>query len=131
MSFPRFYFLSNDELLDILANSKNPESVQVTALSSRTRYYPRAHSVRAYCVTNVSSALQPHLVKCFENVRHVLLWKQGVGPPSVKMLISAEGEGLVLPKYERCLDCRPLSQPPCFEVSTFHTDLPSILLLQS
>uniref|UniRef100_A0A8I6AN36 Dynein axonemal heavy chain 14 n=1 Tax=Rattus norvegicus TaxID=10116 RepID=A0A8I6AN36_RAT len=71
MNFPRFYFLSNDELLDILANSRDPESVQ------------------------------PHLVKCFENVRHVLLWKQGIGPPSVKMLISAEGEGLVLPKKIR------------------------------
>ncbi|XP_031192756.1 dynein heavy chain 14, axonemal isoform X3 [Mastomys coucha] len=71
ISFPRFYFLSNEELLDILANSKNPEAVQ------------------------------PHLVKCFENVRHMLLWKQGVGPPSVKMLISAEGEGLVLPKKIR------------------------------
>lgn len=30
----------------------------------------------------------------------MLLWKQEVGPPAVKMLISAEGEGLVLPKYE-------------------------------
>lgn len=33
-------------------------------------------------------------------MKHVLLWKHEVGPPSVKMLISAEGEGLVLPKYE-------------------------------
>ncbi|XP_074241361.1 dynein axonemal heavy chain 14 isoform X3 [Saimiri boliviensis] len=69
--FPRFYFLSNAELLDILADSTNPESVQ------------------------------PHLVKCFENIKQLLIWKEDVGPPSVKMLISAEGEGLVLPKKIR------------------------------
>lgn len=42
-------------------------------------------------------------MKCFENVKHMLLWKQDIGPPAVKMLISAEGEGLVLPKYENAL----------------------------
>ncbi|XP_064133022.1 dynein axonemal heavy chain 14 [Loxodonta africana] len=69
--FPRFYFLSNAELLDILAYSKNPESVQ------------------------------PHLVKCFENVRHLMICKQEIGPPAVTMLVSAEGESLVLPKKIR------------------------------
>nr|XP_031294136.1 dynein heavy chain 14, axonemal [Camelus dromedarius] len=71
MAFPRFYFLSNAELLSILAESRNPESVQ------------------------------PHLVKCFENIRQLLIRKQEIGPPAVTMLISAEGESLVLPKKIR------------------------------
>ncbi|XP_076986007.1 dynein axonemal heavy chain 14, partial [Tamandua tetradactyla] len=69
--FPRFYFLSNAELIDILADSKNPESVQ------------------------------PHLLKCFENIKQLLIWKQEIGLPAVLMLISDEGEGLVLPKKIR------------------------------
>ncbi|XP_054432748.1 dynein axonemal heavy chain 14 [Pteronotus mesoamericanus] len=71
MAFPRLYFLSNAELLDILAKSWNPESVQ------------------------------PHLVKCFENIKQLLIGKQEIGPPAVMMLISAEGEALVLPKKIR------------------------------
>ncbi|XP_069340704.1 dynein axonemal heavy chain 14 isoform X1 [Eulemur rufifrons] len=69
--FPRFYFLSNAELLDILADSRNPEAVQ------------------------------PHLVKCFENIKQLVILKQEIGPPAVKMLVSAEGECLVLPKKIR------------------------------
>lgn len=46
------------------------------------------------------SGPQPHLVKCFENVKQLLIWKEEIGPPTVIMLISAEGESLVLPKYD-------------------------------
>ncbi|KAM5302059.1 dynein axonemal heavy chain 14 [Glossophaga mutica] len=74
MLFPRFYFLSNAELLHILAESRNPDSVQ------------------------------PYLVKCFENIKRLLIWKQEIGPPAVVMLISAEGEMLVLPKKIRVRD---------------------------
>ncbi|XP_039087571.1 dynein heavy chain 2, axonemal [Hyaena hyaena] len=63
-TFPRFYFLSNDDLLEILGQSRNPEAVQ------------------------------PHLKKCFDNIK--LLRMQKVGGPSSKWeavgMFSGDGE---------------------------------------
>ncbi|XP_066451266.1 dynein axonemal heavy chain 14 isoform X2 [Eleutherodactylus coqui] len=69
--FPRFYFLSNDDLLSILAESKNPDVVQ------------------------------PHLVKCFENIQHLDIKHHLNSPPEVEMIISAEGEKICMPKNVR------------------------------
>ncbi|XP_069810836.1 dynein axonemal heavy chain 14 isoform X3 [Dendropsophus ebraccatus] len=69
--FPRFYFLSNDDLLSILAESKNPDVVQ------------------------------PHLVKCFENIQHLVIKHHLNSSPEVEMIISAEGERICMPKNVR------------------------------
>ncbi|KAH0626110.1 hypothetical protein JD844_000881 [Phrynosoma platyrhinos] len=46
--FPRFYFLSNDDLLEVLGQSRNPEAVQ------------------------------PHLKKCFDNIKCLKIQKIGL-----------------------------------------------------
>ena len=59
--FPRFYFLSNDDLLEILGQSKNPEAVQ------------------------------PHMKKCFDNIKVLDLAKMRDHYEATHMN-SAEGE---------------------------------------
>ncbi|XP_028992315.1 dynein axonemal heavy chain 2 isoform X2 [Betta splendens] len=63
--FPRFYFLSNDDVLEILGQSQNPEAVQ------------------------------PHLKKCFDNIRSLRIEKVGNKTGATGMS-SADGEYIEL-----------------------------------
>lgn len=67
-AFARFYFLSNEELVDILAQNGDPKAVQ------------------------------PHLRKCFENVVLLKLQSPEDKPTelAIKAMISAEGEAVPL-----------------------------------
>ncbi|XP_021708238.1 dynein heavy chain 6, axonemal [Aedes aegypti] len=70
MAFPRFYFLSNDELLEILAQTKNPHAVQ------------------------------PHLRKCFDAIARIEFGKKKTDSGESLMtndiiaMVSPEGERL-------------------------------------
>lgn len=55
--FPRFYFLSNDDLLEILGQSRNPD------------------------------AIQPHLKKCFDNIKSLRINKVCLFNPHVSVLL--------------------------------------------
>lgn len=62
--FPRFYFLSNDELLEILAQTKN------------------------------SHAVQPHLGKCFDAIKRLEFGSKGTSLTDIVAMISPEGENI-------------------------------------
>ncbi len=66
--FPRFYFLSNDELIEILAKSRDPQAVQ------------------------------PHLKKCFDNLYSLDFSSEVANSITVdiKAMISGEGERVPL-----------------------------------
>ncbi|XP_052739543.1 dynein axonemal heavy chain 2 [Bicyclus anynana] len=60
--FPRFYFISNDDMLEILGNSKKPQLIQV------------------------------HLKKLFDNVNKIRIDKNALGLPVAKAMMSEDGE---------------------------------------
>uniref|UniRef100_H2YVP8 AAA+ ATPase domain-containing protein n=1 Tax=Ciona savignyi TaxID=51511 RepID=H2YVP8_CIOSA len=72
LAFPRFYFLSNDELLSVLSHGREPVSIQ------------------------------PHLVKCFANIKYLdIRGGSSKAPNTVHAMISAEGETVAMPKNVR------------------------------
>ncbi|KAM7377518.1 hypothetical protein PAMA_014021 [Pampus argenteus] len=60
--FPRFYFLSNDDVLEILGQSQNPE------------------------------AMQPHLKKCFDNIKSLDISEKVGSKSDAVGMFSADGE---------------------------------------
>lgn len=43
--------------------------------------------------------LKPHLGKCFGNIKYLEI---GQNPPTIKTMISSEGERVAMPKYVDC-----------------------------
>jgi dynein heavy chain len=65
-AFPRFYFISNEELLDVLSQTRNPE------------------------------AITPHLPKCFSSAHNLVFEDASPASATVEGVQSAEGEVLML-----------------------------------
>ncbi|CAI5672498.1 unnamed protein product [Oreochromis niloticus] len=78
--FPRFYFLSNDDVLDILGQSQNPQ------------------------------AMQPHLKKCFDNIKSLSTEKTKLKTLAAGMF-SADGEFVSL--YEKVELNKPVEEWLC------------------
>ncbi|KAJ3267030.1 Dynein heavy chain 6, axonemal [Chytriomyces hyalinus] len=66
--FPRFYFLSNDELLEILAQTRNPQAVQ------------------------------PHLSKCFDAIKSLEFSSNDPRSVDIVAMVSPEGEKVMFAK---------------------------------
>ena len=68
MVFSRFFFLSNDELLEILSQTRNPQAVQ------------------------------PHMRKCFDAIQKLEFGEPGKAANDIVGMISPEGENVTLGK---------------------------------
>lgn len=92
--FPRFFFLSNDELLEILSETKDPTRYDLS-LPDHVSYFPSDQFYILHFLFFLQSLrfrVQPHLKKCFEGIAQLSFTDDMV----IISMKSSENEEIIL-----------------------------------
>lgn len=100
LAFPRFYFISSADLLDILSKGSRPREVHSYGLeiywtiSSIANFIPKVREGILYALTDCVWQVTVHLSKLFDNMSNLEFAKNEMldNPKTVVGMYSKEGE---------------------------------------